>query len=200
MDVSLINITHIKARFKVNKSKLFSSNHFCFCNKIRRKAHKNICVLDCKKLCEARPYTFIIFYSGDVNIVGLRKKEEIALAVSFFCSYASLLPEDVIKESTIDNITATGKLQHGLNLTHFFHFCKRQKNSSFPIVAFNPSIISVLYLTFHRGGRLIFGKTGKFSIVGVKKIQHLKCIRREMIAFMRTYAKTEPTLSVNNVD
>src|SRR3990167_11166277 len=109
MDISPINISHIKARFKVNKNILFSTRS-CFCNNHRRKEHKNICVLNCKKLIEPKPYTFIIFYSGDINVVGLRKEEELQTVLTFFCCYANITSNHILTHPIIDNITAKGRI------------------------------------------------------------------------------------------
>ena len=199
MDVSLIKITHIKAHFKVDKEQLFANKN-CLCNTIRNKPHKNICVFDCRKLSEGKPYVFIIFSSGHVNVVGLRKEKDISLAVSFFCLLNFLQPKHIIEPVVIDNITGTGHLESHLNLKAFFYYCKRGKNYKFPRVTYNPSIIGVLYLKYYKGGRINIGRSGKFSVVGVTTRHELKCIHQDMVVFMTNYMRTvkEGLLCANN--
>ena len=125
------------------------------------------------------------------------KLQELQTVLTFFCCYANIPSNHILTHPIIDNITAKGRISlHKLDLTNFFHFCKKRENYKFTTVVFNPSIISVLYLKYYRGGKLILGKSGKFSIVGVQEISNLECIRQDLDVLMKTFWKTGHQLYV----
>ena len=110
-------------------------------------------------------FVYIIFYTGHVNITGVRSRDTVNEARV----YLSVLIKNLdltLSQSVIDNICLSGSLSRGLNLVSFsdqlqqdcVSFCYNPRK--FPGLSF-PS-------TNNNSGTTIVFTSGKFIIVGLK--------------------------------
>ena len=173
---------HFKAHLKIAKetSKQFFTKHKCVCSK-RKKAHYNFCVIKDK-------FTYIFFHSGHINVCKLRKPEDLEQSVSLLLQLLAFNKNDIIKKITIDNITIKGNFNCPfIPLNKLFNHLKTQNYQYFH---YDSLLFPAFYIYFKNiKGKVLLFRSGRFSIVGLKKTEDLDLIKWRLTAIIQPFLK-----------
>lgn len=134
---------------------------------ISSKKINNFWVLTIKRKSKVK---FIYFPPNFINITGIKAIRDIFVDLKLLLKSLNLSLKSIRKIS-IDNITASGKFKHRIEIP------KTARNlASVYYVRSNPDIYPGLHLKISNLGSILLFSSGKYSIVGVKCMQSAKTI------------------------
>ena len=178
--LEIISISHYKIHFRIIEKERFSKGN-CICTKKNFLNHKNFCIFKNKL------FTYIVFHSGFINIVGIRERSHCLTAVALFTILFKVSPEIINKKLfEIDNITAKGNLLMKLDLRHLYCYIKKYTKFA---ANYNPLHFCALYLALTEKGKVLLFSSGKISIVGTQCLSQLEEIRLHLCVLMNNYMK-----------
>lgn len=118
-------------------------------------------------------FVFCIYYTGHVNLTGIKKIECIEEGITILKSIPGILS---IKKITVDNITCTGKLHKSVykwNRSFADYLNDLTIIENFDKVQYSPQTFPGAFLKKHGIGTVVFFATGKFNVVGCKSCDSL---------------------------
>lgn len=187
---SFPHCVHIKIRFAykfiaaVTRNILYSFP--CLCNqKISRQT--NVCVV------RLPPFTYVIFYGNNgyaaVNATGIRSFDSIVVCYETFKKYLNMLGvyNSCITNPIIDNMTYTGCINmSSRNLDLFSLYQHAVIDRSDFNAHLNPLHLNNLVLQDkEKRGTYLLYKSGRYSLVGVKKQSDVECLHSKLIALIQ---------------
>ena len=172
------NINNIKCHFKIKKAsvyKLLKSLEV-----IEKKTFTNFVVI-------RTIFTFIVFpRTGFVNVTGIKSYSQFNSVVAHCCKLFSFLPEDLVSDLIIDNISAAGSYLQNVNLGKLQQIINNPYNK-------NPDFSTKFDRNFFPGafckttggcGTLTIFPSGKWVLVGAKCMQHVEETVAKMFAII----------------
>lgn len=133
--------------------------------------------------CEVQDqkFTYTAYYSGHVNVVGIRKQEDIKKAVRHFLTIADLQSSFVDTEPvcTIDNLTFSGKYGLDMRLPEIMEILEDLRLDKYIISDFKPAHFRAAHIHFPAGGLITLYHTGSYTLVGVSTEERARQIYYE---------------------
>ena len=166
MEATQPKIQNIKAHFCLSHQNNLKSYLLAKCNagKISLKFHHNFAVVRSK-------YVYIIWYqSGFVNVTKIKSEKHVKRACKHLYKILDL-PYDLC-HSVVDNITASGKFNHCLNLRKLAIYLE---NNNFKIKYNRYKFPAIFVKVFNCGTFTIFG-SGSYNIIGCRSINNLMTV------------------------
>ena len=115
-----------------------------------------------------------IYYRGHVNITGLKTAKEFEDVISIIKRVPGILS---IKSCTIDNITASASLEIGSLYSTKLSFTELishiQHYPSIQTIKYSSQKFPGAFIKFRQGGTVILFPSGKYNILGCKKLEDI---------------------------
>jgi TATA-box binding protein (TBP) (component of TFIID and TFIIIB) len=128
-------------------------------------------------------YVYIVFYSGFVNVTGVKAIEEFPISVTNFLNIFDFENSDIIEPPKIDNLTASGLFNINPMFLSKLANCFHKEDGIVKVTykpVFFPSVI-VKYITI--GTIMIYG-SGRYNIVGSKSVDCIKEVHSKTIKIL----------------
>jgi len=135
-------------------------------------------------------FTFIIYYTGHINVTGLRLLNDIYLCYTHLVTIPGVSEVHAVK---IDNITLSGQVS--LKPYRFIPFIKAQAiKSSFDKIRFSQEIFPGAQFKLFNKGTLVLFRSGKFNLVGIKNYSDAIHLTEALIKDLSSFNEKHDTL------
>lgn len=138
-------------------------------------------------VCRICKLVFIVYYSGHINVTGIRSHDEINQVLNFLLAVPGIKR---IESYQIDNITSSGQLSKRVFKSQGVPFAQYLHNDFFvkyfDAVKYTPQHFPGAFLRIEALGTVVLFSSGKFNIVGCSTPEgillilysFIKCVRR----------------------
>ena len=133
-------------------------------------------------------FVYTIFYSGYINITGLKCNEDIKTSIMNILKLLKISSENIYKIK-IDNIVASNLFNEKIEIRKYILFLREKKYK----IRYNPHRFPGATLKLIKGSILFF-VSGKFILLGFKNITDLHCENKKFISLFEEYKTSNDVL------